>query len=455
MLDPAVLAFLFAFAAIFWVGIFVLTSNPYNTLSRVGASLLFCLSLYLLSGAFLFSSHSLGEFRNIFRINAFTIYFPAAIWLQVSVLMLKKSDQKKWKFLVLLGYMLALIFSLLEFKTDLVLNYDKVIYPVSRFKYIYAKGPLFFIAIGFVLSYFFLTSRNLLELYKKAKNGDEGKLKYLFPLVTSLIFATGLILIVSTFVLGPIREVKEAGEMIVSLAIVLLAANVFFNRLFLDGAKTNLGKEFLYSTFTVTVIVLVYLGTLLSFQVKFGIKNLIFLSIFILLVLLTHTTYDWIMSFVRNIFQGDISFPRVTDEEVNTALRNLQRPERLEASTLMRLKSVASSNPKPSLDKLRDLIKESVEYFKPDDDIRTKAALKYNILKMISDQVEEGQILWDLGFEEYPLGIAENGNGNKPRFAISSPTDYQATSRNAFITLKKEAIHDLAWRISYLEKHFK
>lgn len=369
--------------------------------------------------------------------------------------MLKKNDQKKWKLLVLLGYLLALFFSFLELKTDLVLNYDKVIYPVSRFKYIYAKGPLFFPAIGFVLSYFFLTSRNLFELYKKARSGDEGKLKYLFPLVTSLVFSLGVILIVSTFVVGPIKLIKEAGEVIISLAIVSLAASVFFNRLFLDGAKTSLGKEFLYSTFTVAIIVLVYLGSLLSFQVNFGVKNLILLSVFIILVLLTHTTYDWIMSFVRNIFQGEISFPRVTDEEVNIALRNLQRPERLETSTLMRLKSVTISNPKPSLDKLRDLIKDSIEYFKPDENIRTKATLKYNILKMIANQTEEGQILWDLGFEEYPLGIAENGDGQKPRFAIQFPTDYQATSRSAFISLKKEAIHDLAWRISYLEKHYK
>jgi len=69
--------------------------------------------------------------------------------------------------------------------------------------------------------------------------------------------------------------------------------------------------------------------------------------------------------------------------------------------------------------------------------------------------VDEGQIFWDLGFEEYPLQILEKAEGQKPRLPIERPTDYQATSRNAFISLKKEAIHDLAWRISYLEKHFK
>jgi hypothetical protein len=39
-----------------------------------------------------------------------------------------------------------------------------------------------------------------------------------------------------------------------------------------------------------------------------------------------------------------------------------------------------------------------------------------------------------------------------PLFKVESMSDYIATSRNAFIALKEESIHDLDWRLSYLEK---
>lgn len=457
MLNPEAIFFLLAFAAIFWVGIFVLTSNPFNQLSRVGAGLLFVLSLFLLSGVFIFTANDLAEFRTIFRLNAFTIYLPAALWFHSSVLMLKKNEQMKWRFLIWVGYFIAIASSLLELVSDLVINYDKVIYPVSRFKFIYDKGPLFFPAVGFVVVYFLLTSKNLWDLYRVSKEKTQEWFKYLFPLATSLFFALGVALIVSTFIFSPVKQVKEAGEMILIFSVALLAINVLINRLFLDGAKANLGKEFFYSSITVAAFLAIYLAALFSFKISPIPRNLILISIFVALILITHSTYDWIMSFVRNIFyKGEVILPRVTDEEVSLALRNFRRPECLEESSLMRLKLVAVGNQKPSIDKLRDLLKEAVSYFKQDEPLRrSRSILRYEILKMISEQVEEGQILWDLGFEEYPLEIAEKGEGQKPRFVIQNPTDYQATSRNAFIALKKEAIHGLAWRISYLEKHFK
>ena len=80
--------------------------------------------------------------------------------------------------------------------------------------------------------------------------------------------------------------------------------------------------------------------------------------------------------------------------------------------------------------------------------------IKYQILKMSAiDEADEGQILWELGFDGYPFKIMQGENNTrKPIFKVESMSDYTATSRNAFIALKKEATHDLAWRLSYLEK---
>jgi len=197
---------------------------------------------------------------------------------------------------------------------------------------------------------------------------------------------------------------------------------------------------------------------LIGFNYSF--KLLLLITAAVLLIPVTHLGYDWFTSFARNIlYQKSLVVPKVTDGEVLESVRNYNKPTALEESGLMRLSVLNNSIEKSGLDRiaaLQKLIKEAIEFLKPDEiNIRTRAVLKYQLLKHILNQVEEGQILWDLGFEEYPLEIAEKGEGKKPRFAISYPTDYQATSRNAFINLKKEAIHDLAWRISYLEKHLK
>ena len=69
------------------------------------------------------------------------------------------------------------------------------------------------------------------------------------------------------------------------------------------------------------------------------------------------------------------------------------------------------------------------------------------------DQAEEGQILWELGFGEYPVKIMRRESESRPPFfQAKAISDYPYASRNAFMALRKEALHGVAWRISYLEK---
>ena len=118
------------------------------------------------------------------------------------------------------------------------------------------------------------------------------------------------------------------------------------------------------------------------------------------------------------------------------------------------LKKGEASTP---IDALRLLIKNAIKSLEPDENKqrRLKQNLKHRLLEMIAfNQAEEGQILWELGFDEYPLKIlSQEDFGRAPLFKTKAPSDYSYKSRNAYIALKKEAIHDVAWRISYLEKH--
>jgi hypothetical protein len=140
-------------------------------------------------------------------------------------------------------------------------------------------------------------------------------------------------------------------------------------------------------------------------------------------------------------------------------VRNFHNPEKLETNSLLKFTAVNSrATGKRLVDSAQNLTREAIDYFKQADfPRRTKQNLKYQLLKMATlDEAEEGQILWELGFDGYPMKIMSGeSTTRKPLFKIESMSDYTATSRNAFIALKKEAIHDLAWRLSYIERAMK
>lgn len=150
----------------------------------------------------------------------------------------------------------------------------------------------------------------------------------------------------------------------------------------------------------------------------------------------------------------------VNDQEVYEAIKNFNKPNLLENSSLLRLGLVKvflhKDKAKTPVDALKLLLKEAIEDLKPDNysDRRLKQNLKHHLLTMLAfEDAEEGQILWELGFDEYPVRIMSRENNlRSPIFQVKSPSDFTYTSRNAYLALKKEAIHDVTWRISYLEK---
>lgn len=148
----------------------------------------------------------------------------------------------------------------------------------------------------------------------------------------------------------------------------------------------------------------------------------------------------------------------LTSQDIYFGVKNFNKPEILEKSSLLKLSQIRLLvNSKTPVDALKAVVRSSIEYFQPVEDFhrRIKPNLKYHLLKMIAfDECEEGQILWELGFEEYPLNImSREGRLREPLFKIRSASDYPCISRNAYLTLKKEAINDILWRINYLERN--
>lgn len=170
---------------------------------------------------------------------------------------------------------------------------------------------------------------------------------------------------------------------------------------------------------------------------------------------------DYIATYTKDLTRTLASGLSVTsDNEIYSVLKNYNSRSHLEGSSLLGLsiiKQIRKQNNLTPVDSLRLIFKQAIDYLEMDilePERRTKQNLKYHILKMIAfDQAEEGQILWELGFEGYPVKIMQMEKRERPpRFREFSPIDYTYTSRNAYLALKKEAIHDVTWRISYLEK---
>jgi len=196
------------------------------------------------------------------------------------------------------------------------------------------------------------------------------------------------------------------------------------------------------------LLILILFGSLFVFlKTQFSQPENLFLPYLLFyLVIASHPAYHWLITFSEglvNRFSGGFSL--VNDEEVYQAIRHYHQPEKLENSPLLRLSLVSQKlqehSAKTPVDALRQIIKETIEYFKPESDYqrRTKQNLKYHFLKMIAfDQAEEEQILWELGFEDYPVRIMfKEGRSRPPLFRPSSPSDYSYTFRNAFLALKR------------------
>jgi hypothetical protein len=130
------------------------------------------------------------------------------------------------------------------------------------------------------------------------------------------------------------------------------------------------------------------------------------------------------------------------------------------ASPLLNLRLVRDrmgiSREQTGVDALRAIIRQAIEWQKPEDiSRRTRAALKYKLLTMIAfGEAEESQILWELGFEGYSRRIWEDvaPESRPPLYPVREKSEYYAVSRASYMRLKQEAIYDVAWRIWYLEQ---
>lgn len=439
-----------------WVGIYFLSRNPYIMLSWVAFGLLAGFGFSMLADPILTNTRSLAENAFWEKIAEWPLFFAPIFYLHASLLTTPRR-KKFHNYLLAFSYFGAAVFYILAIQGGWILQESIVRNPNYKFNYEYyafAPGVLLLPVVIYESTCVGLAIKNFITEIKN------GFWKYFLPALGGFFYIISGAALATGYYL-PIPFTPIYSSIGITIATLLIIYPILRYHLFTPSEKIIFGKDFFYLSLAMFLLSSVYLGIFFISGLTFEFPALVFLILLLILILTTHSFYDWLTTFVRDIVYNISSgLSVVNDEEVHQALRNYNRPERLEDNQLLRLnlisQKVKKGEAKTPVDALRLIIKDAIEYFSPDEENsrRNKQNLKYHLLKMIAfDQAEEGQILWELGFEEYPVRImGKESEARPPLFKSLSPSDYTYTSRNAFIALKKEAIHDVAWRISYLEK---
>ncbi|MBI4948381.1 hypothetical protein HY844_02405 [Candidatus Berkelbacteria bacterium] len=378
------------------------------------------------------------------------------------MLVTKTYDQKINRITILIFYLVFIVLLSLTMATELLISKTDG-YFEKNYGFITARGKYFWLVGLFAFTTSLFAIRNYLFGLRKneSSSNSDKKIKYYLALATTLLY-----LFIGPFVVylyydpNQLAAIKYGPILLIAPFIPILIAILFY-KLISDVEYIFNWKEFLYLTLALSLINLIG-GSIFLTQIapSLGESKYILIPLFLFLTILSHGFYDWLNTFIRDLlYGGGRGFNIITDKDVTDLVKDFHRPELLEINPFLRFRVVRDRTKKgQSIDAAQEIITEAIEYFKQKDfPRRTKMNLKYQILKMLTtDDSEEGQILWELGFEGYPMKIMSGENGTrKPLFKVESMSDYTATSRNAFIALKKDAIHDLGWRLSYLEKTHK
>lgn len=447
---------------LWWTAIYLITQNPTNKIAQLSALLMTALSFYFSSDVFFAAIEITKQYYLdpvILRSFSWAMYLPPLLICHTSFLLLKGKSSLWRKLALPFAYLLTFALIIIEITTNFIRNYSFFYSSNFHGNLSEATGHYFYLIGILFISIMIITAYNFYQTMKLEQKLSNNWYKYFWPFIGNLLaILLGPVVLLSYYGYIPHPIFLPATDFL--LMVLPLTYSIIRYNLFIDEAKIIFGRKFYYSTLAVAVLIGIY-SAIIGLTVKFdSIHSIILPFILIYLLIASHPLYEWVVTLLRDIiYRVPSGHSLITDDEVANAIREYNNPEKLEENTISKLDIVEArikrGEIKTQVDGVRAVVKDAIEYFKPDHEIdrRIKKNLKYQILKMIAfDESEEGQILWELGFDEYPVKIMSNNRGQKPKFEVVSPADYTYTSRNAYLALKKEAIHDVTWRISYLEK---
>ena len=430
---------------IWWLAVYILSNNIRSKIAWISFSFLFGLSVFLLAVSITRNITSYDQVESLWHAVEWSYLLPIALIFHFSVITTRSEKNTLNKITLTILYTSIAILYVLTNQTNLVIDYSSTSY-IDNIGYVNPRGPLFWLitpiillsTIGSIINY-----RRKLKNINKSNNNDRKKFS-LAIISSSLYTIAGPLVVYLYYDPQQILAVRFGPALLILPFIPMLIAILFY-KLISDIDYIFNWKEFSYLSLVMLFINILMISIFITYITPvIGELAFILIPAFILITIFTHGFYNWLITFIRDLlYNAKRGFSLITDADVIDLVKNFHTPEKLETNALLKFKAVKQNTKNGKLvDSAQDFPR------------RNKQNLKYQLLKMLTqDSAEEGQILWELGFEGYPMKImAGEDSTRKPIFSIESMSDYTATSRNAFIALKKEAIHDLAWRLSYIEK---
>lgn len=436
----------------FWVGTYQLSQNVKSYFSWLIFVFFLAIGYMVFSDPILANTPDYKTYVHWQKLTDWPIFLLPAIYFHIAVYI--NDITKKLKPYLISAYSFVIILFFADLKGGLILREGIIRFDDFRRIDSFAPGVLM---IPFVIycTICFVTAIYYFNFARKAKQNN----KYIYPIIgTGILTLAAIVTGASYYVNIPATQAIFSTSVFVGVIF-----NVYFILSYyqlVNNDRNIFDMSFVYRTVVLICFVLLYLVSFTIGRSHVDFIDLVFMTSLVALIIFSHSVYEWTNTFINDLlFNLSSGLSVVTDEEVYQVIRNFNSPDKLDSNSLQRLKNISKKvrdGDQAPIDVLRDTVRNSIDYFKPTEETsrRIKKNLKYQILKMIAfDQSEEGQILWELGFNEYPVAImTRETKERKPMFQIKSPADYFYTSRNAYLALKKEAIHDVTWRISYLEK---
>jgi hypothetical protein len=453
-----------------WFGIYVFTRNPRSSFARLAVPIMTVLAMLTFNSGILSVVKSPDEYRTGVRLLWLWATWPPVLWFHaVSLIQVQELHIRQSRCLPAL-YALAALFTVVGLTTRWLFDYEQIVATtIPGRPYSVLPQPLYLAFSAFVVLTTGGAGYNLYQLRTRAPLVSVTREWLDFLVWSSLLFTLGGAY--DTLVFWWFQEPwawPALGEILVAIGLVPIALQLWRDKAL--GMEQVFTWDLLYCFFAILIITLVYAVAVFSvttiLSIPFSVSLLILVLVVLCLVVITHLLYDWVMTLARGLVYARLrrlfeeAPPATIIRAVEEAIRYYQRPHQLIVSPLLNLRLVRDTmgiiREQTGVDALRAVIREAIEWQKPEDmSRRTKAALKYKLLCMLAfDEAEESQMLWELGFEGYSRKIWEDvaPESRPPLYPVREKSEYYAVSRASYMRLKREAIYDVAWRIWYVEQ---
>ena len=384
----------------FWVGTYQLSQNIKSYFSWLIFFFFFSIGYIVFTDPLISFAPNLSQYIYLQKITDWPLFFMPVFAFHMAVNCVNQN--KKFKTWLISAYVFAIFLTILDLTSNAVLHRDIVRF--ENFRSIDSFQPGLMMVPFVIYCMLFFCTAIYLFLNQKQRN-----IRVQYPII-------GLIILILTalytglafyFKLPVTNTIFSIGVTIGMIFITYFVVSYYQ----LVNERNIFDKSFIFRTLVLLLIILIYVGIFVLGHHQLNYTDLVFLIVFISVIIVSHSAYEWTNTFVNDLlFNASSGLSLVTDEEIYQVVKNYNKYERLEDSSLLRLSIVKNKIHKGLLpvDALKEQVKEAIEYFKPASNSgqRTKHNIKYYLLYMITyNEAEEGQILWELGFEEYPVNI--------------------------------------------------